>query len=154
MRCPLVCFGFLLFLPFLPLPSWANWENVNTRTVQETILNTGQTASFRRDSFNAVSGTSVSASAPLLQFGQWNTSVTFSPTSPGGAFSLLLHSHPADPQPANGYDALSSPSSGRTITSANNQLQGTMSPTGDLQAGPGTRASEVNLTSTHTLSVF
>lgn len=151
MRCPLVCLGFLLFLP---LPSWANWENVNTRTVQETILNTGQTASFRRESLNAVSGTSVSASAPLLQQGQWNTSVTFSPTTPGGAFSLLLHSHPADPQPPNSYDALSSPSSGRTFTSTNNQLQGTMSSTGDLQAGSGTRSSEVSLTATHTLSVF
>lgn len=151
MRFLLLSFGFLVVFP---LPALANWENVNTRTIQETILNTIHTASFRRDSLNAVSGSSVSASAPLILQGQWNPSVTFSPTTPGGAFSLLLHSHPADPQPPNGYDALSSPSSGRTITSATNQLQGVMTPTGDLQAGPGSRASEVNLTATHSLSVF
>lgn len=151
MRFHLVCFGFFIVFP---MASWANWQNVNTRTVQETILNTGQTATFRRESLNAASGLAVSASAPLIQQGQWNTSATFAPTSPGGAFSLFLHSQPADPAPPNGYDALTNPSSGRTITSASNQLQGVMTPTGELQAGPGTRASEVNLTATHTLSVF
>lgn len=151
MRFLLVCFGFSLFPP---LAANANWQNVNTQTVQETILNTGETATFRRESLNAVSGLAVSTSAPLIQQGQWNSSATFSPTTPGGTFSLLVHSQPADSQPPNGYDALSSPSSGRSITAASNQLKGVMTPTGELQAGPGTRASEVNLTTTHTLSVF
>jgi hypothetical protein len=152
MRLHLVGLGLSAF--FIPAASMANWENVTTRTVQETILNSAQTATFRRESLNAVSGLAVSANAPLIQQGQWNSSVTFSPTTPGGAFSLLLHRHPADPEPPNGYDALSSPSSSHSITSSTNQLQGIMTPTGELRAGSGSRASEVNLTATHTLSVF
>ena len=145
--------GFAVFF-FSQQPACANWETANTRTVQESIVNTSQAATFRRESLNAVSGSAVSASAPLIQQGQWNNAVTFAPTTPGGAFSLLLHTHPSDPQSPNGYDALSSPSSGRSMTSATNQLQGVMTPTGELQAGSGTRASEVNLTFTRTLSVF
>lgn len=132
----------------------ANWERVTIRSVQETILNTAEAATFRRQSLNAASGTAVSASAPLIQQGQWNSTVDYRPTTPGGVFSLNLYSHPADPAPPNSYDALSSPSSGRTIRQAPNQLEGYLTPSGDLRSGSGSRASEVNLTASQTLTVF
>ena len=137
-----------------PAPAWSNWESVNTRTVQETTLNASQTASFRRDSFNAATGLGVAASAPMIQQGQWNTGVQFSPITPGGVFSLQMNRQLADPEPPTSTQAHSAPSSARTSSSANNQLMGIMTPTGVLQAGPGNRASEVNLTATQTLSVF
>jgi hypothetical protein len=134
--------------------AFANWEHVNIRTVQETTLNTSESASFRRESLNAVSGLAVSASAPLIQQGQWNSTAQFSPTIPGGVFSLNLLSQPADPAPPNSYDALSSPSSGRSLRQAPNQFEGYLTPSGDLRAGQGSRASEVNLTASQTLTVF
>ena len=134
--------------------AFANWEHVNIRTVQETTLNTSESASFRRDSLNAVSGLAVSATGPLIQQGQWNSTVQFSPTTSGGVFSLNLLSQPADPAPPNSYDALSSPSSGRTLRQAPNQLEGYLTPSVQLRAVPSSRASEVNLTASQTLTWY
>jgi hypothetical protein len=149
-------FTLLAAAAFLAAPpaAWANWERVSIRSVQETIRNTTETATFRRETLNAAAGLAVSASAPLIQQGQWNSTVQFSPTTPGGVFSLNLLSQPADPAPPNSYDALSSPSSGRSLRQAPNQLEGYLTPAGELRAGAGSRASEVNLTASQTLTVF
>jgi len=150
------CLLILIVLADVQLSAraWANWERVNTRTVQETTLNSSQSTGFRRDTLNAVSALGIDANASLIQLGQWNAGVPFSPTTAGGTFSLLQSSHSADPAPLNGFAALGAASSERSTRSAPNQLNGWMTPAGDLRAAPGTRASEVTITATQTLSVF
>lgn len=151
MRLPLLSLAACIALP---AAAQANWERLTIRSVQETTLNATEIATFRRDAFHAASGMAVSAGAPLIQQGIWSGTTPYSPTSPGGAFSLLLLSQPADPDPPSSYDAISSPSTGRSLNQATNQLQGQLSPSGDLLSGPGNRASQVNLTASQTLSVF
>lgn len=150
----LLLFATCLSTGLLPGQGWANWERVTTRTVQEMTLNTSQSAVFRRETFQAVSGLAIDANASLIQQGQWNGGVQFSPTTAGATFSLLRYSQNADPPPVNGFGALGGPSTERRTSSAPNQLEGWMTPSGELRAAPGVRSSEVNLTATQSLSVF
>ena len=137
-----------------PGSAWANWQRVTTRTVQETSLNNSQSAGFLRDSIQAVSGLAINANANLIQQGLWNSSVQFSPATAGGTFSLLQNSQSADPLPPNSFAALNSPSTERSTSHAPNQLDGWMTTNGVLNGAPGTHASEINLTTSQTLSVF
>lgn len=123
-------------------PAQANWERQTTYTVQQTTLNTSQQSDLQRTSLTAVAASGIAVSAPLIQQGAWNPAVLFSPAIPGGTFSLLLTREEAGTVSSQG------------ISRAPNGLEVSRQPDGRLQAGPGSSASEVQLSVTQTYSVF
>lgn len=137
-----------------PAAASANWQRQTTQQLQQTTVNSAQQAEVQRSSLTAVAATGITASAPLIQQGQWNPAVLYTPSVDGGVFSLLLTSQPADPEPPASFDAINSPASGRSASVAPNRLAATVQPDGSLQAGPGASASELKLTITQTYTVF
>lgn len=133
-----------LALPFaLPLaPARADWSRQTTQTVQQTTGNSGESLTLQRGSLNAVAASGIRASAPLIEQGQWNSAVQFSPALDGGAFSLLLNSEAAGAEASRG------------LTVAPNRLEGSPLPAGSLRGGPGSAASEVRLSIIQSYSVF
>jgi hypothetical protein len=123
-------------------PAQANWERQTTHSVQQTTLNASQQSDLQRTSLTAVAASGIAASAPLIQQGAWNPAVIYSPAVQGGTFSLLLTS-----------EAAGSVSS-HSVSRSPNRLEASRQPDGRLQAGPGSSASEVQLTVTQTYSVF
>lgn len=144
----------LLLACSAPPPVRADWQRQSVQQLQQTTLNTMETASFQRTSLDAVAATGITASAPLIQQGQWNPAVTYSPAVEGGTFQLQLTQQRADPAPPASFSAISAVASECSASTAANQLQVTVQPDGSLRAGPGTSASEVQLIVTQTYSVF
>lgn len=127
----------------LPLsPAHADWSRQTTQTVQQTTGNTVESLTLQRGSLNAVAATGIRASGPLIEQGQWNSAVQFSPALDGGAFSLTLHSEAAGAEASRG------------LSVAPNRLEGSQQPDGSLRGGAGTAASEVRLSIIQTYSVF
>lgn len=154
MRILLALTAALLAQALLAPSARANWQRQTIQQVQQTTLNASQQADFQRASLNAVAATAITASAPLMEQGQWNPAVTYSPTVDGGTFSLLLTSQSADPEPPPSFDAINAPASSRSASLAPNLLEGSIQPDRSLQAGPGSTASEVQLSITQTYTVF
>lgn len=150
----LALLSVLLLACSAPPPVRADWQRQSVQQLQQTTLNTTETASFQRTSLDAVAATGITASAPLIQQGQWNPAVTYSPAVEGGTFQLQLTQQRADPAPPASFSAISAVASERSASTAANQLQVTVQPDGSLRAGPGTSASEVQLSVTQTYSVF
>lgn len=126
----------------LPLaPARADWSRQTVRTIQQTTGNSSESLTLQRGSLNAVAASGSLASAPLIEQGQWNDAVRFRPASNGGDFSLTLTSEPAG-------------ITNRSTSSTPNHLEGHAQPDGRLRAGPGSAASEVQLSIIQTYSVF
>jgi hypothetical protein len=128
-----------LALPLAPVR--ADWSRQTVRTIQQTTGNSSESLTLQRSSLNAVAASGIRAGAPLIEQGQWNDAVPYRPASEGGAFSLTLTSEPAG-------------TTQRSLSIAPNQLEGSLQPDGRLRAGPGTTASEVQLSILQTYSVF
>lgn len=133
---------WLIIALALPLaPVRADWSRQTIRTIQQTTGNSSESLTLQRGSLNAVAASGIRASAPLIEQGRWNDAVQFRPASDGGAFSLTLTSEPAG-------------TTQRSVSSAPNQLGGSLQPDGRLRAGPGSAASEVQLSIIQSYSVF
>jgi hypothetical protein len=112
------------------------------QSVQQTTASSSESLTVQRSSLNAVAASGAHAGAPLIEQGQWNPAVPFTPSVDGGSFSLSLHSESA------GVEA------SRSFSVAPNRLEGGPLPDGSLQGGPGAAASDVRLSIIQTYSVF
>jgi len=134
---------WLLALLGLPLtPARADWSRQTMQSVQQTTASSSEGLTLQRSNLHAVAASGVRAGAPLIEQGQWNPAVPFSPSVDGGTFSLSLHGEAA------GVDA------SRSFSVAPNRLEGGALPDGSLRGGPGAAASEVRLSIIQTYSVF
>lgn len=133
---------WLIIALTLPLaPVRADWSRQTVRTIQQTTANSSESLTLQRGTLNAVDASGIRAGAPLIEQGKWNNAVPFRPAADGGAFSLTLTSEPAG-------------TSQSSLSVAPNQLEGSLQPDGRLRAGPGSSASEVQLSILQTYSVF
>jgi hypothetical protein len=123
-------------------PARADWSRQTVQTLQQTTGNRVESTTLQPGNLTAVAGSGLRASAPLIEQGQWNPTVTFSPAVDGGAFSLQHHAESAGAEAS------------RSLSISPNRLGGEHRPDGSLRGGPGQAASELKLTILQTYSVF
>jgi hypothetical protein len=123
-------------------PARADWSRLTMQSVQQTTASSSESLTLQRSNLNAVAASGVHAGAPLIEQGQWNPAVPFTPSVAGGSFSLSLHGESA------GVEA------SRSFSVAPNRLEGGPLPDGSLRGGPGAAASDVRLSIVQTYSVF